>query len=216
MSTLRYLGDHWDTLGPEVRTHLEIVGVSVLAAAVCGLALGIAAARSERIEAAATAVTSAILTLPSFALFGFLTIYLGIGDTPVEIGLALYALLPVLRNTCAGIHAVRPAVVEAAVGMGMNARQVLTRIELPLALPVIIAGLRQATVMVVAIATVGAAVGSDNLGRPIFEAMRAQANDSDKILAVVLLIVAIGLSADSLLALAQRLLSRGRITRVPA
>ena len=154
MGTFRYIVDNWDTLGPQVATHLLIVGISVAVAAVAGLALGIVSARSERIGTVVLAVTSTLITIPSFALFGLLSIWVGLANPPVIIGLILYALLPVTRNTRAGILAVDPAVVEAARGMGMNRTQVLTRVELPLAVPVILAGVRQATVMIVAIASV--------------------------------------------------------------
>ena len=178
------------------------------AAAVVGLVAGVLSARDPRVATAALSTTGVILTIPSFALFGLLTILLGIGNTPVELGLALYALLPIVRNTRAGLGGVDPAVVEAARGMGMLPRQVLLRVELPLALPVIVAGLRQATVMVVAIATVGAAVGANDLGQPLLEGIRG--SDRDAILAGALLVGALGVGADALLATAERGLSRGR------
>ena len=150
---------------PQVVVHLETVGLCALIAGVLGVLLGIVAARSDRFATVILAVTSTILTVPSFALFGLLSIWFGFGNPPVVIGLVLYALLPIVRNTRVGIAAVDPAVTEAARGMGMSQLQVLTRIQLPLAIPVILGGLRQATVMIVAIATVGAAVGRQQPGR---------------------------------------------------
>jgi osmoprotectant transport system permease protein len=210
VSVFRYIADNWDSLGPQTTTHLEIVGVSMLVAAAVGLLLGVVAARSERFAAVSLAVASTILTVPSFALFGLLTIWLRLGSAPVEVGLVLYALLPVLRNTYTGIRAVDPSVVEAARGMGMSARQILARVELPLAVPVIVAGLRQATVMVVAIATVGAAVGANDLGQPIFAAVGRSSGTLERLLSGVLLVAGIGILADLVLAGVQRLLSRGR------
>jgi osmoprotectant transport system permease protein len=212
MSTLRYIADNWDTLGPEVRNQLIIVGICMGASGVVGLGLGVAAARSDRVAAVAIAITSTILTIPSFALFGLFTIWLGLGSAPVIAGLILYALLPILRNTRTGIRAVRPAVIEAARGMGMSPMQVLFRVELPLAVPVILAGLRQATVMVVAIATVGATVGADDLGRPILAAVGRSTGSYERLLSGVLPVAAIGILADLILAGAERALSRGRIT----
>jgi osmoprotectant transport system permease protein len=148
------------------------------------------------------------LTIPSFALFGALAIWMGIGNLPVEAGLVLYALLPILRNTETGLRGVNPAIVEAARGMGMSPGQVLTRIELPLALPLIIAGLRQASVLVVAIATVGAAVGSNNLGQPILAGIRG--SDRFAILSGVLPVVAVGILADLGLGSLARALGLGR------
>jgi osmoprotectant transport system permease protein len=212
VSTLRYIRDNWDTLGPEVRTHIAIVLVTMAVAGVVGLLMGVVAARSRWFAAASLAVTSTIITVPSFALFGLLTIWLGLGNAPVICGLILYALLPILRNTLTGLRAVDPAVVEAARGMGMGHAQVLLRVELPLALPVIVAGLRQATVMVVAIATVGAAVSSDNLGRPILAAVGRTEGSYERLLSGVLPVAAIGILADLGLAALQRAISRGRIT----
>jgi len=184
-------------------------------AAAAGLALGVAAARDERVSGVALALTSTILTLPSFALFGLLTLWFGLGNNPVICGLALYALLPIVRNTRAGIRAVDPAVVEAARGMGMRGHQVLLRIELPLALPIILAGLRQATVMVVAIATVGATVGANDLGQLFLAATARTTGSYEQVLAGVLLVAGIGILADTVLGALQRALSRGRITTAP-
>jgi osmoprotectant transport system permease protein len=211
MSTLRYILDNWDTLGPQVRTHLEIVGICMVVAGVLGLGLGIAASRSARFAAFILAVTSIILTIPSFALFGLLSIWFGLGNPPVIIGLILYALLPIVRNTRAGILAVDPAVTEAARGMGMSRLQVLTRVELPLAVAVILGGLRQATVMIVAIATVGAAVGANDLGQPIFAALSRNTGALEQVLAGIIPVAVIGIVADLVLAAVQRLLSKGRV-----
>src|SRR6202165_326319 len=128
MSTLRYILDNLDTLGPQVSTHVALGGICVAVAAVVGLALGILAARSDSFAAAILAITSTILTIPSFALFGLLSIWFGLGNPPVIVGLILYALLPIIRNTREGVVAVDPAVAEAALGMGMSRGQMLTQI----------------------------------------------------------------------------------------
>jgi osmoprotectant transport system permease protein len=125
--------------------------------------------------------------------------------------LILYALLPIIRNTREGIVAVDPAVAEAARGMGMSREQVLRRVELPLAVPVILAGLRQATVMIVAVATVGAAVGANDLGQPIFAALGRSTGTIDRVLAGVIPVALIGIFADTALAAVQRTLSKGRV-----
>jgi osmoprotectant transport system permease protein len=195
-----------------VQTHVEIVLVSIAVAAVLGLAMGVAASRWERFAAVALAVTSTLLTLPSFALFGLLSIWLGLGNPPVEVGLILYALLPIVRNTRIGIQAVDAAVTEAARGMGMSPWQVLLRVQLPLAVPVIIAGLRQSTVLVVAIATVGATVGANDLGQPILAAAARTSGTIERLMSGVLPVAAIGIFADVALAGVQRALSRGRVS----
>lgn len=214
MNLLSYISANWDTLGPQIITHIQIVLISISIATVAGLGLGIVAARSERFAAVALAVTSTILTIPSFALFGALTLWSGIGNRPVEIGLVLYALLPILRNTRSGILGVDPAIVEAARGMGMRSRQTLRHVELPLALPLIIAGIRQSIVLIVAIATVGAAVGSNNLGQPIFAGIRG--SNREAILSGMLPVAAIGLLADATLGLAQHALGRRRLAGASA
>jgi osmoprotectant transport system permease protein len=211
VNPFQYILDNWDTLGPQVATHLEIVAISMAVAAAAGLALGIVAARFERLAALVLAVTSTLITIPSFALFGLLSIWVGLGNPPVIVGLILYALLPITRNTRAGIVAVDEAVTEAARGMGMSQTQVLTRVELPLAVPVILAGLRQATVMIVAIATVGAAVGANDLGQPIFAALGRSTGTLDRVLAGIIPVALIGILADLVLASIQRVLSRGRV-----
>lgn len=207
MQVLRYIQDNWDTLGPEVVTQLEVPLIAVAVAVVAGVGMGVIGSRRARADALFTAVNSALLTVPSYALFGMLAFVTGTGDLPVEIGLVLYALLPVQRNTTAGIRAVRAEVVEAARGMGMSGRQLLTRVELPLATPVILAGVRQATASLIAIATIGAAYNSDNLGRPILAVLRS--GNTTELAAVVVLIVGIGLTVDGLLGGAQLLLARG-------
>ena len=171
----------------------------------------ILAARHARLGTVVLAVTSTIITVPSFALFGLLSIWLGLANPPVIVGLTLYALLPVTRNTRAGIRAVDPAVVEAARGMGMSRGEVLRRVELPLAVPVILGGIRQSTVMIVAIATVGAAVGVNDLGQPILEAIGRSTGSLERVLAGVIPVALIGVAADLILSGVQRGLSRGRV-----
>jgi osmoprotectant transport system permease protein len=221
VSTLHYILNNLDTVGPETVTQVRIVAIVMVLTAVTGISLGIFAARNQRFAEIALGIASALLTVPSFALFVVLRQALsivlaqyGFGDPPVILGLLLYAQLPVIRNTRAGIMAVRPAVIEAALGMGMTPRQVLWRVELPLALPVILGGLRQATVMVVAIATVGAVVGSNNLGQTILEGINGPSRDV--ILGGVIPVAIIGVAADGVLAGVQRWLSRGRITSTAA
>ena len=209
MSIINYIVDNWGTLGPQVVIHIEIVAMSMAAAALIGLILGVFAARSERFSTLILGVTSTLLTVPSFALFGLLSIWVGLGNPPVIVGLVLYALLPVVRNTATGIRAVDPAVTEAARGMGMSPIQVLARVEMPLAAPAILGGLRQATVMVVAIATVGADGGADDLGQPILEALGRSSGTLVQVLAGVIPVALIGLTADLILAGVQRALSRG-------
>jgi osmoprotectant transport system permease protein len=214
-----YILDNLDSLLPETVDHLQVVGVAMVISAVSGLSLGVLASRRERLGDAVLGIASTLLTIPSFALLSVLTtlfiaVGLQIGDPPVIAGLVLYAQLPIIRNTRAGILAVNPEVLEAARGMGMTSSQVLFGVELPLALPVILGGLRQATVMIVAIATVGAAVGSANLGRPILDTLQRSGNRLP-ILAGIIFVAGIGLAADAILGGLQLAISKGRITTEP-
>src|SRR5450755_4788082 len=194
------MANNWDLLEPQIVTHLEIVGECILITSLIGLALGVIASRSEALSTVIMAITSTILTIPSYALFGLLSIWLGVANPPVIVGLILYGLLPITRNTRAGIKTVDPAVVEAARGMGMSPRQVLLKVELPLAVPVILGGIRQATVMIVAIATVGATLGVDDLGQTILSAINRSSGTIDAVLAGIIPVAAIGILADLILA----------------
>jgi len=212
VNVFQYIAQNWDLIGPQILTHLEIVGECIAITSLIGLGLGVVAARSEPLSTVIMAVTSTILTVPSFALFGLLSIWLGVANPPVIVGLILYGLLPVTRNTRAGIKTVDPAVVEAARGMGMNPRQVLLKVELPLAVPVILGGIRQATVMIVAIATVGATLGVNDLGQTILSAIGRSTGTIDAVLAGIIPVAVIGIVADLILAAIQRWLSRGRVS----
>jgi osmoprotectant transport system permease protein len=220
VSFLNFLVQNSDTLVPRALTHIQIVVITMGVSVVTGLAFGVMAARWSAFGEFVLGLASVLLTIPSFALFSLIALGLllitpqAFGNPPVIVGLVLYAQLPIIRNTRTGIMAVNPAVIEAARGMGMRPTQILLRVELPLALPVILGGIRQATVMVVAIATVGAAVASNNLGEFILEGVSAL--NRNAILAGVVPVAAVGIGADALLALAQRLISRGRITAAAA
>src|SRR5580700_2107742 len=154
--------------------HLWLVGISTLLAVLIGIPLGIAITRWPALNKPVLGVASIIQTIPSLALFGFLLPAPWIGaraDRLAILALALYALLPLIRNTYAGIQGVDRAIVESGRGMGMTDRQLLFQVELPLALGVIIAGVRVATVISVGLATIAAAIGAGGLGEYIFRGL---------------------------------------------
>ena len=154
--------------------HLWLVGVSTFAAVMVGIPLGIMIARWPRWNKPVLAGANIIQTIPSLALFGFLLPVPWLGervDRLAILALTLYALLPVIRNTYTGIRGVDPAVVEAGRGMGMTDRQILLRVELPLALSVILSGVRVAVVISVGLATIAAAIGAGGLGEFIFRGL---------------------------------------------
>ncbi len=154
--------------------HILLVSVATLIAVAVGVPLGIAVARRARLRRWVLGVANILQTVPSLALFGFLLpvpLLGGIGARTAIVALVLYALLPIIRNTYAGLSSVDPAVIEAARGMGMTDRQLLRYVELPLALGVILAGIRVATVISVGVATIAAAIGAGGLGTYIFRGL---------------------------------------------
>jgi len=190
--------------------HLLLVLVATGAAAVAGIPVGIVLTRRASLAKPVLAVANVLQTIPSLALFGFLIPVLGsygIGRVPAIIALFLYSLLPIIRNTFTGINGVDPAVREAARGMGMTDWQMLTQVELPLALNVIVAGVRVATVISIGTATIAAAIGAGGLGTYIFRGLRM--NDNTLILAGALPAAVMALGADFALGWIERVFSPG-------
>jgi len=191
-----------------VLEHVWLVGVSILLAVLVGIPLGILITRWPALNKPVLGGANIIQTIPSLALFGFLLPAPWIGaraDRLAILALTLYALLPLIRNTYTGIKSVDPAVVEAGRGMGLTDRQLLFQVELPLALGVIIAGVRVATVISVGLATIAAAIGAGGLGEYIFRGL-AMVNNA-VILAGAIPAAAMALFADFSLGWLERRLS---------
>jgi osmoprotectant transport system permease protein len=151
--------------------HIGLVAAAMAISLTIGLPLGVALVRRRTLQRWVLGVANIVQTIPSLALFGFLIPVPwigGVGATTAIVALALYALLPILRNTCTGIAGVDVAVVESARGMGMTPQQVLWQVELPLAAPVLLAGIRVATVISIGVTTIAAAIGAGGLGVFIF------------------------------------------------
>jgi osmoprotectant transport system permease protein len=190
--------------------HLLLVIVATGTAAVVGIPIGIVLTRRASLAKPVLAIANVLQTIPSLALFGFLIPVLGsygIGRLPAIIALFLYSLLPIIRNTFTGINGVDPAVREAARGMGMTDWQMLIQVELPLAMNVIVAGVRVATVISVGTATIAAAIGAGGLGTYIFRGLRTV--DRTLILAGAVPAAIMALGADFALGSLERLLSPG-------
>lgn len=168
MSFLEYLADNAGDLIGLTLEHILVVGIAVVIATVIGVTLGVLSYRNARFRSAALGVTGVFLTLPSFALFVIFIGPFGLGFPPAVIALVMYGLLPIVRNTITGLREVDPAIVESARGMGMSRWNQLFRIELPLAWPVIVTGVRVSTVILVGIAAIAAIVNGPGLGDPIF------------------------------------------------
>jgi len=177
--------------------HIALVGLSILFAVLVGIPLGILITRIPKLSKAVIGGANIIQTIPSLALFGFLLPAPWIGERGgrlAVLALTLYALLPLIRNTYAGIQSVDPAVVEAGRAMGLNDRQLLFQVELPLASGVIVAGVRIATVLSVGVATIAAAIGAGGLGEFIFRGLAMVNNQV--ILAGAVPAAILALSAD--------------------
>jgi osmoprotectant transport system permease protein len=193
--------------------HIALVAGSVGPAIVIGFPLGVAAARRPRLQGPLFAILNMLQTIPSIALFGLLIVPLaalatavpqlaavgvgGIGVAPAIVALVLYALLPVVRNTAAGFVGVDAAVIEAGHGMGLTSRQIFRQVELPLALPVLLAGLRIVTVQAIGLAVVAALIGAGGLGTFVFEGLGQYA--VDLVLLGALPAIFLALAADFIL-----------------
>jgi osmoprotectant transport system permease protein len=190
--------------------HVLLVGLATAIAVAVGLPLGVLAAHRRRLGAPIIAAANVCQTIPSLAMFGFLIpvpFIGGLGARAAVFVLILYGLLPVIRTTAAGLAAIDRAIIEAGTAMGMTPRQLLWQVELPLALPAIVAGIRVATVIGVGTATIAAAIGAGGLGDFIFRGLSMV--DSTVILAGAVPAAALALVADGLLTLVERRLQPG-------
>jgi osmoprotectant transport system permease protein len=185
--------------------HVELVLISMLIALLIAVPLGMFIVQRPALRAVSIGIANVFQTIPSLALFGFLIpipFIGGIGKRTAIVALVLYALLPILRNTYVGLSGIDPAVLEAAEAMGMTPAQIMLRVRFPLALSIILAGIRTATVLTIGIATIGAAIGAGGLGTFIFRGV-ALVSDS-LILAGAIPAALLALLADFLLGLLER------------
>lgn len=169
MTFPEYLDSRLDHVIDLTIEHAGVTLLSLAIATVIAVGVGIAVHRRERAADLAIAIASVVLTIPSFALYGLLIAPLGLGYPPTVVALVFYALLPILRNTVTGLRGIDRAVLESARAMGMSARRRLLRVELPLAWPTILAGIRVSAVLSLGIATIAAAINGPGLGVLIFE-----------------------------------------------
>jgi osmoprotectant transport system permease protein len=187
--------------------HIALVAGCVVLAAGIGMLLGLLTYRNAALRTAAIAVTGAFLTIPSFALFVLLLGVFGLGTVPVVVALTMYGLLPVVRNTVTGLLQVDPAIVESAQGMGLSRRQRLLTIELPIAWPIVLTGIRVTTVVLAGIAAIGAIINGPGLGYFIFNGLSRVGTPVavDLVLTGILGVVVVAVLLDAALALLGRL-----------
>jgi osmoprotectant transport system permease protein len=205
VSFWHFLQLNWPELLLLVRQHIVLVFISILVAVIIGVPTGILLTRYRALRGPVLGIANVMQTIPSLALFGFLIplpFIGGIGSRTALVALVLYSLLPIIRNTVTGILGVEPSVREAAVAMGMTDGQVLRQVELPLAMGVIVTGIRVATVIAVGVTTIAAAVGAGGLGVYIFRGLRQY--DNNLLLAGAVSAAVLALVADLFLGLLER------------
>ena len=209
---LTYVQDNSETVIEQTIAHARIVLIVIALATVFSVLLGVVVQRNVLLRNLTLAIAGIFLTIPSLALFALFIPIVGIGNVPAMMALFLYAILPILRNTVTGLDSVSPAVVESAKGMGMNWGQLLVRVRLPLAWPVVMAGIRVSSLMVVGIAAIAVLVGGDGLGDFIRKGVNALGFPfaTNAVWTGVVFTVLLGLVLDLVFALVQRLTtSRG-------
>ncbi|GAA2334226.1 ABC transporter permease [Saccharopolyspora halophila] len=212
MNLLDYVVSRWQSLLVNSYQHVSMVVQCIVLATIVGVLVGVAVYRSPAGAAIATALSSAVLTVPSFALFGLLIPVLGLGVAPSVVTLVLYALLPIVRNTIVGLSTVDQPILDAARGIGMSRFGVLTRVELRMAWPAILAGMRVSTQMLMGIAAIAAYAKGPGLGNLIFSGLGqlGGANALNMALAGTVGVIILALLLDALFVLFGRLTtSRG-------
>ncbi len=207
---MNWAARNWDQVAVALYEHMLISLTALVIGAAISLALGIWAARRPWVFDATLAITGILYTIPTLAFLALLIPLVGLGKTNVIIAMVAFSLLIMTRNVATGIREVPADIVEAAKGMGMSARQVLARIELPLALPVIVAGLRIATVTVISVTTVGAYVNAGGLGTLIFDGIAT--DHAPKIWTGALAVCALAVTSDLALARLERALRNDEAT----
>ncbi|CAB3691957.1 Osmoprotectant import permease protein OsmW [Paraburkholderia graminis C4D1M] len=210
MDTLAFMIDNLASIIRLTVEHIEIVGVGVGFAILTGVPLGIAITANERAARVVLYLAAILMTIPSVALFGLMIPVLsligqGIGFLPTVITLFLYSQLPIVRNTYTAITNIDPALREAARGIGMTTRQRLWKVEIPIALPIIMAGVRMAVVINVGIAAVAAYIGAGGLGKLISRGISQ--SDPRQLIAGAILVSVLAIAADYGLGWVQRLLT---------
>jgi len=199
MEFFEYIGKNWDQIITELLRHIQIIAIALPISIGIGVPIGIGISRKPKLAKGVIYIASVLMTIPSLALFGFMVLLLapfnaGLGVPPAVIAVVVYSLLPLIRNTLVAIQEVDPAIVEASKGMGMTGKQILFKIRIPLAVPIIMAGLRNAAVMGVAVTTIAYLIGARGLGYFIFSGLsRSRLN---MVLLGAILVAALGIGTN--------------------
>lgn len=201
-------GERWDFFQNLIFQHMRISLTAISISAALGLLLGIFICGKKKIAGFVIGVINVIYTIPSISMLGFLIPMTGIGDKTAVIALSIYGLLPMVRNTYTGISNIQPSMIEAAKGMGSTRWQILYKVELPLALPVIVAGIRSMVVMTISLSGIAAFIGAGGLGVAVYRGITT--NNAKMTFAGSILIAVLALSADLFIAWLEKRLSRHR------
>ncbi|WP_293783416.1 ABC transporter permease/substrate-binding protein [uncultured Pedobacter sp.] len=199
----QFMSGQSDKLFSQTLQHVGLTFISLILAIIIGLPLGLLIARKRKLSGMILGIAGVLQTIPSIALLGFMIPVLGIGAKPAIVALLIYALLPIIRNTYTGIIGIDLPVKEAARAMGMSKRQVLLKVELPLAMPVILAGIRTATVINVGVATLASFIAAGGLGEFIFGGISL--NNTNMILAGAIPAALLAIILDAVLSLIQNM-----------
>lgn len=211
---IEYLQNNQDTVSSAFVQHLQLSVVALVISLAIALPVGIVISRYARLSDAVVSILGIVYTIPSLALLAVLVVIIGIGAVPTTIALVIYAQFALVRNIVTGLRGVDPTIVEAARGMGMSPLQVLMRVKMPLALPVIVAGLRIATVVVIGIAAIAAIDDAGGLGRLLYEGSNNGYNEEIEVGAVATGVLA--LAADIILRVIEWAATRAAGSAPPA
>jgi osmoprotectant transport system permease protein len=171
MDLINYVKDNYDLILKLTGQHISLAGIGVLLACAVGIPIGFLIVNHKKLSKVVVNIANIIQTIPSLALFAFAMPLFGIGSPPAIFALFLYALLPIIKNTFIGINNVDPAIIEAARGMGMSKTQIMFKVEVPMAISVIMGGIRIATVTGIGITTIAAMIGAGGLGQLIYQGL---------------------------------------------
>lgn len=203
--------ERWDFFSDLIVQHIRISMIAISISASLGLLIGILIYNNKKLASAIMGIVNIFYTIPSISMLGFLIPFTGIGNKTAIIALSIYGLLPMVRNTYTGITQIDPALLEAAKGMGSTKWQILYKIRLPLAVPVLVAGIRSMVVMTISLSGISAFIGAGGLGVAVYRGITT--NNARMTFAGSILIAALALLADCLVAGIERLLNRkGRYT----
>ncbi|HLR10511.1 MAG TPA: ABC transporter permease [Sporosarcina sp.] len=201
-----YFFSNWSHLLELTIEHIIMVVTGLGLSLIVGIPLGVISAKNERLGKVIIAIASFIQVFPSIALLGILMIVLGLGFKTVVVGLFLYSLLPIIRNTYTGLKEVDPSITEAGRGVGMTAMQLLVKVQLPLAVPFLLAGVRVAAVIAIGVATLAPFVGGDGLGGDIMSGINSR--NTNKIYSGAVVAALLSILADWSLGKTQQRLER--------